>query len=51
MPGVVEAQQTKASRVRGGGAAKDCFVGILGACVCMECCEGICDCVADIICE
>lgn len=59
MPGVVQAQQAKASRVRGGGAAKvssvvsfslqekliitsvyqDCFIGILGACVCMECCE------------
>ena len=87
MPGVVEAQQPKASRVRGGGAAKvsssvlsqsmqkilitcahqDCLVGILGACICSECCEvsfffasfavcvliflqGICDCIADIVC-
>ncbi|KAF8876217.1 hypothetical protein CPB84DRAFT_1787640 [Gymnopilus junonius] len=38
------------SRVRGGGAGRDCCMGILGAFICSECCEGICDCVADIIC-
>ncbi|TRM63908.1 hypothetical protein BD626DRAFT_568521 [Schizophyllum amplum] len=39
-----------ASRIRGGGAGKDCFLGCLGCFLCCECCEGICDCVADIIC-
>ncbi|KAF8963008.1 hypothetical protein BDZ97DRAFT_1920131 [Flammula alnicola] len=33
------AHQSNASRLRGGGAAKDCCVGILGAFVCLECCE------------
>ncbi|KAF8294836.1 hypothetical protein DL93DRAFT_2091725 [Clavulina sp. PMI_390] len=33
-------------RLRGGGAAKDCLMAF----VCFECCEGCCDCIADIIC-
>ncbi|KAF8229645.1 hypothetical protein L208DRAFT_159034 [Tricholoma matsutake] len=40
----------KAHRIRGGGAAKDCFLGMLGCFLCFECCEGCCGCVADIIC-
>ncbi|KAF6747837.1 hypothetical protein DFP72DRAFT_1174690 [Ephemerocybe angulata] len=40
----------KAWRLRGGGAGKDCFLGLLGCFLCFECCEGCCDCVADIIC-
>ncbi|GLB38673.1 hypothetical protein LshimejAT787_0505380 [Lyophyllum shimeji] len=40
----------KARRLRGGGAAKDCFLGMIGCFLCFECCEGCCDCVGDIIC-
>ncbi|KXN82425.1 hypothetical protein AN958_02575 [Leucoagaricus sp. SymC.cos] len=40
----------KASRLRGGGAAKDCFIGLIGCFLCFECCEGCCDCIGDIIC-
>ncbi|PPQ73154.1 hypothetical protein CVT26_014820 [Gymnopilus dilepis] len=40
----------KASRIRGGGAGKDCFMGLIGCFLCFECCEGCCDCIADIIC-
>ncbi|KAJ7133603.1 hypothetical protein C8R44DRAFT_25488 [Mycena epipterygia] len=29
----------KASRMRGGGAGKDCFLGMLGCFLCFECCE------------
>ncbi|KAF8177004.1 hypothetical protein BJ912DRAFT_986180 [Pholiota molesta] len=42
--------QHKASRIRGGGAGKDCFLGMLGCFLCFECCEGCCECAADIIC-
>ncbi|KAJ3793394.1 hypothetical protein GGU11DRAFT_799959 [Lentinula aff. detonsa] len=38
------------SRLRGGGAGKDCFLGIIGCFLCCECCEGCCDCIGDIIC-
>ncbi|KAH7877392.1 uncharacterized protein C8R40DRAFT_1095901 [Lentinula edodes] len=38
------------SRLRGGGAGKDCFLGIIGCFLCFECCEGCCDCIGDIIC-
>ncbi|KAF8810210.1 hypothetical protein BYT27DRAFT_7161810 [Phlegmacium glaucopus] len=40
----------QASRIRGGGAAKDCFLGAIGVFLCCEFCEGCCDCLADIIC-
>ncbi|KAF8810206.1 hypothetical protein BYT27DRAFT_7069980, partial [Phlegmacium glaucopus] len=39
----------QASRsIRGGGAAKDCFLGAIGVFLC-QCC-GCCDCLADNIC-
>ncbi|KIK59038.1 hypothetical protein GYMLUDRAFT_60294 [Collybiopsis luxurians FD-317 M1] len=28
------------SRLRGAGAGKDCFLGIIGCFLCCECCEG-----------
>ncbi|KAJ7575082.1 hypothetical protein C8J56DRAFT_458977 [Mycena floridula] len=31
--------QTKASRIRGGGAGKDCFIGLFACFLCFECCE------------
>ncbi|KAJ6585431.1 hypothetical protein B0H19DRAFT_1109651 [Mycena capillaripes] len=40
----------KASRMRGGGAGKDCLLGMLGCFLCFECCEGCCECFADIVC-
>ncbi|KAK2465418.1 hypothetical protein APHAL10511_002772 [Amanita phalloides] len=40
----------KASRIRGGGAGKDCFLGLVGCFFCFECCEGCCECAGDIIC-
>jgi len=40
----------KAWRMRGGGAAKDCFLGAIGCFLCFECCEGCCDCCGDILC-
>ncbi|KAK0243882.1 hypothetical protein EDD85DRAFT_805891 [Armillaria nabsnona] len=40
----------QAMRLRGGGAGKDCFLGLIGCFLCFECCEGCCDCVADILC-
>ncbi|KAJ7643720.1 hypothetical protein FB45DRAFT_280885 [Roridomyces roridus] len=40
----------KASRMRGAGAGKDCFMGLLGCFLCFECCEGCCECIADIVC-
>ncbi|KAJ7921935.1 hypothetical protein B0H13DRAFT_1983956 [Mycena leptocephala] len=40
----------KASRMRGGGAGKDCLLGMLGCFLCFECCEGCCECIADIVC-
>ncbi|KAK7462373.1 hypothetical protein VKT23_007974 [Stygiomarasmius scandens] len=43
-------QHHKVARLRGGGAGKDCFLGLFGCFLCFECCEGCCDCVADIIC-
>ncbi|KAJ8080085.1 hypothetical protein PM082_016913 [Marasmius tenuissimus] len=45
-----ENQSHKVSRLRGGGAGKDCFLGMIGCCLCFEVCEGCCDCIADIIC-
>jgi len=44
------AGENRAARIRGGGAAKDCFVGLFACFVCFECCEGCCECIADIIC-
>ncbi|KAJ7016895.1 hypothetical protein C8F04DRAFT_415495 [Mycena alexandri] len=38
------------SRMRGGGAGKDCLLGMLGCFLCFECCEGCCECIADIVC-
>ncbi|KAF5377913.1 hypothetical protein D9615_006690 [Tricholomella constricta] len=40
----------QAQRLRGGGAAKDCFLGLFACFMCFECCEGCCDCIADILC-
>jgi len=40
----------KANRLRGGGAGKDCFLGMVECFLCFECCKGICECCADIIC-
>ncbi|PFH51242.1 hypothetical protein AMATHDRAFT_143113 [Amanita thiersii Skay4041] len=48
--GELECEHQKASRVRGGGAAKDCFLGMIACFVCFECCKGCCDCIAGIIC-
>ncbi|KDR82932.1 hypothetical protein GALMADRAFT_238611 [Galerina marginata CBS 339.88] len=45
-----EHHKHKASRLRGGGAGKDCFLGLIGCFLCFECCEGCCDCLGDIIC-
>jgi len=45
-----ECSHNKARRLRGGGAAKDCFIGLVGCFLCFECCEGCCDCVGDILC-
>ncbi|KAF5364536.1 hypothetical protein D9757_011330 [Collybiopsis confluens] len=28
------------ARLRGGGVGKDCFLGLIGCCLCLECCEG-----------
>ena len=46
-----ECQHHKASRLRGGGAAKDCFLGALGCFICFEGCKDCCECIADIVCE
>ncbi|KAI0346036.1 hypothetical protein BDW22DRAFT_1353702 [Trametopsis cervina] len=40
----------KASRLRGGGAARDCFLGAFECFICFECCKDCCECFADIIC-
>ncbi|TFY80127.1 hypothetical protein EWM64_g3889 [Hericium alpestre] len=40
----------KAERIRGGGAAKDCFLGLVECFICFESCKFCCDCFADIIC-
>ncbi|EKM51854.1 uncharacterized protein PHACADRAFT_262235 [Phanerochaete carnosa HHB-10118-sp] len=40
----------KASRLRGGGAGKDCFLGAIECFLCFECCKGCCECFADIAC-
>ncbi|KAI0031936.1 hypothetical protein K488DRAFT_51028 [Vararia minispora EC-137] len=42
--------QHKAERVRGGGAGRDCFLGMIECFICFECCKGCCECFADIIC-
>ncbi|KAL0565989.1 hypothetical protein V5O48_016028 [Marasmius crinis-equi] len=34
-----EHQGHKVSRLRGGGAGKDCFLGLIGCFLCCECCE------------
>ncbi|KAG1798079.1 uncharacterized protein HD556DRAFT_1352698 [Suillus plorans] len=43
-------QEHHAKRLRGGGAAKDCFLGALECFLCFECCKECCECGADIIC-
>lgn len=43
-------QEHHAKRLRGGGAAKDCFIGALECFLCFECCKDCCECWADIIC-
>ncbi|KIJ96843.1 hypothetical protein K443DRAFT_681992 [Laccaria amethystina LaAM-08-1] len=50
MPANANTEHQGASRLRGGGAAKDCCIGVLGVFVCCDICEGICDVVADIVC-
>ncbi|KAH8114398.1 hypothetical protein DFH11DRAFT_1594145 [Phellopilus nigrolimitatus] len=42
--------EQKAMRIRGGGASKDCFLGLLECFMCFECCKGICDCCGTILC-
>ncbi|KAL6302858.1 hypothetical protein BKA93DRAFT_736140 [Sparassis latifolia] len=42
--------QHKATRIRGGGAGRDCFMGMIEAFLCFECCKDCCECFADIIC-
>ncbi|KAI6139382.1 hypothetical protein BKA82DRAFT_999964 [Pisolithus tinctorius] len=43
-------EQHHAKRIRGGGAAKDCFLAAIECFICFECCKGICECCGDIIC-
>ncbi|KAF8840777.1 hypothetical protein BDN67DRAFT_968085 [Paxillus ammoniavirescens] len=43
-------EHNHAKRIRGGGVAKDCFLGALECFLCFECCKGCCECCADIIC-
>ncbi|KAN0135346.1 hypothetical protein V8E53_006911 [Lactarius tabidus] len=43
-------QQHKAHRLRGGGAGRDCFIGLIECFICFECCKDCCECCADIIC-
>ncbi|KLO16777.1 hypothetical protein SCHPADRAFT_937638 [Schizopora paradoxa] len=43
-------QETRAMRIRGGGAAKDCFLAALDCFICFESCKVCCECAADIIC-
>lgn len=45
-----ECQRNKANRLRGGGAGKDCFLGLFGCFICFEGCKDCCECAADIIC-
>ncbi|KAH9841484.1 uncharacterized protein C8Q71DRAFT_737197, partial [Rhodofomes roseus] len=45
-----ECQNHKASRLRGGGAGKDCFIGAFECFICFEGCKDCCECCADIIC-
>jgi len=45
-----EHQHGKAHRLRGGGAAKDCFLGACECFICFEGCKDCCECFADIIC-
>ncbi|KZT11948.1 uncharacterized protein LAESUDRAFT_719894 [Laetiporus sulphureus 93-53] len=42
--------QHKANRLRGGGAAKDCFLSAVGCFICFEGCKDCCECFADIVC-
>ncbi|KIJ25240.1 hypothetical protein M422DRAFT_237156 [Sphaerobolus stellatus SS14] len=42
--------QHKTMRLRGGGAAKDCFLSMVECFLCFECCKDCCECWADIIC-
>ncbi|KAH9964759.1 hypothetical protein BJV74DRAFT_870274 [Russula compacta] len=43
--------QHKARRIRGGGAGRDCFIGLIECFICFECCKDCCECFADIICK
>ncbi|CCM01176.1 uncharacterized protein FIBRA_03224 [Fibroporia radiculosa] len=45
-----ECQHHKANRLRGGGAAKDCFIGAVECFLCFEGCKECCECCADIVC-
>ncbi|KAF8626006.1 hypothetical protein AX17_006729 [Amanita inopinata Kibby_2008] len=45
-----ECEHKRATRLRGGGAGKDCFIGLIGCFLCFECCEGCCECIGDIVC-
>ncbi|KAL4261586.1 Cysteine-rich transmembrane CYSTM domain-containing protein [Pleurotus pulmonarius] len=47
---VSQDDRKEATRMRGGGAGKDCCLGMIGCFLCFECCEGCCECVADIVC-
>jgi len=43
-------KETRAMRVRGGGAAKDCFMAAVDCFLCFESCKFCCECFADIVC-
>ncbi|KAF9262991.1 hypothetical protein L218DRAFT_866281 [Marasmius fiardii PR-910] len=47
-----EERNRRVSRLRGGGAGKDCFLGLIGCFLCFGTCNYLecCDCIGDIIC-
>ncbi|TCD70852.1 hypothetical protein EIP91_001160 [Steccherinum ochraceum] len=47
---VKEPKKGLVARLRGGGAAKDCFLGACECFLCFEVCKDCCECFADIIC-
>ncbi|KZT53946.1 hypothetical protein CALCODRAFT_485954 [Calocera cornea HHB12733] len=45
-----EQKQSWVMRLRGGGAGRDCCMGLVECFLCFECCKGLCECFADIVC-
>ncbi|KAK2465420.1 hypothetical protein APHAL10511_002774 [Amanita phalloides] len=43
-------ERNRTSRIRGGGAAKDCCMTVIGAFLCFESCKACCECITDVIC-